>query len=549
MEDDLEEKFLDHLYETILTSNDKEFFVELKRYVDQIVSEIKYKILKKRLDKEYEEDLKEYKDSSNKVLNGCKKIKDELEKISDDNNNVGENLFIKFDDYLNGKIQSSELLADNLIEVLEDLIETFQRSNINIPENFIQTIKEINKDYLDKKNEFERKKSESYWNSLNNLLQLKLLDTDISKLKLWEKANIGLFKKEIEDVKSGRTKLPNEKREKYISSLKKIHFFYKNLKFKYGDDLRARTDKFKEIIWEKGKINSIPHTIEIFNKEFKFAAGLFFLTYALFFGYIFFLIFRLDLISSIQRLGIPNIDFGLYWAMIAIFFFVILTIFMVKLYFKNVKEIRTFFDRFLNGYILLAIGLISISLLVGFKILTFDYGSTLPQNFDIKDYTNEGFENFTKDNIQEISLIECNGEKLNRFFIQDSGAICRFSLKMKNNSEYYLNIVKEFVNTEHGSLSEINNMRQDIEDHWVWINHNQTGDFKAFMHFHFKSKSTNKTMIPYSVEYEDSSLSFNEYKDLEDRKNVLIFTLFSVVIFSILSAVVNIKKLTEDKEK
>ena len=73
MEDDLEEKFLDHLYETILTSNDKEFFVELKRYVDQIVSEIKYKILKKRLDKEYEEDLKEYKDSSNKVLNGCKK--------------------------------------------------------------------------------------------------------------------------------------------------------------------------------------------------------------------------------------------------------------------------------------------------------------------------------------------------------------------------------------------------------------------------------------------------------------------------------------------
>ena len=31
MEDDLEEKFLDHLYETILTSNDKEFFVELKR--------------------------------------------------------------------------------------------------------------------------------------------------------------------------------------------------------------------------------------------------------------------------------------------------------------------------------------------------------------------------------------------------------------------------------------------------------------------------------------------------------------------------------------
>ena len=59
------------------------------------------------------------------------------------------------------------------------------------------------------------------------------------------------------------------------------------------------------------------------------------------------------------------------------------------------------------------------------------------------------------------------------------------------------------------------------------------------------NKVTNKWEYVYSVKYADKSLSKEDYTKLEERKNVLLFSLLSIVIFSIISAVVNIKRLTE----
>lgn len=175
--------------------------------------------------------------------------------------------------------------------------------------------------------------------------------------------------------------------------------------------------------------------------------------------------------------------------------------------------------------------------------------TSLPKNYNFKDYVNEGYENFSRDNIDNLSVLRCEGEEGYRFFIKDKGAICKFSMNMKSESNFSLFKVKKFISTDKGNFEDTDDMRQDINDHWIWINLNDTYEFRAHLHFIFLNNNSNKWEYVYSINYEDESLSKEGYRQLEERKNILLFSLISIVIFSIISSVVNIKRITEKHNK
>jgi len=140
--------------------------------------------------------------------------------------------------------------------------------------------------------------------------------------------------------------------------------------------------------------------------------------------------------------------------------------------------------------------------------------------------------------------LKCEGKKGKRFFIMEEGAICSFSLDMQDESNFSLFKIIKFISLEDNSWSEKEEIDFDSLKHWFTIDLNDTGEFKTHIHIIFKEESKSNWEYVFSPEYSDESILKEDYVELENRKNILLFSLLSLVSFSILSVVVNIKKLT-----
>ena len=218
-------KKLERIYQDILGSKDKDFYLEIKKYISYIISQRKSKRSIKKIIGSSQEDSRKYRENSRKLKDKLLKIKKEIENKKIQNDSV-KKLLEEFDGYISGKIKSSAPLTESLFYNLGDILNQL---NKKYDEETLDLIKK----YWEEKEKFENKREISVWNSYFELSHLKdALETDLSKLNFWEKMNIGLLKNELSKVIRGDEKLEKKKREDYERHLKRIHNFISEKRIK-----------------------------------------------------------------------------------------------------------------------------------------------------------------------------------------------------------------------------------------------------------------------------------------------------------------------------
>lgn len=534
---------LDLLYQGVLESSSKEFFIELQRYTDYLFSELKFKRILSLLHSIELKDSKEYNKASELTISESKRIYEILKKEKVVLSNSED-----FDKYLSGQITSSRELPESLLEILGDLI--LGKPIEKIKEDIKTDYQKVYNIYYKEKNKFILIKRRSVWNSLRELLTLKLIDADTSSYNLMDKVFLSLFKDNKEKIISGNEKISDSERIEYLSYLKRVHSFLhihqKEIKVFYIDDLKDRMNQYNK----RKKDSKYPFLIFLnsFNKELNFILGIFVLLVAAFlFKASIIDTFKIILTHSYNTLGLPKLDLFFISLVGVALLFIFLSCQSAKIFLNEMGNFKNFLNRFCNGYVILAIFLIFTFTYIGMTILEQNYGSSLPKTFDITSNPFKGYENFYKENIEKISPLFCEGYNKNRFFIENIGAICNFSLSMKEESNYSLYEITTIVSSTTNTHTELYGI-SSLNYQNIWLNLNETGDFRISIHFLFKDNKNNDIKEVYYLEYKDKAFSEESIKELEDKKNVLLISLISLVLFSVLSAVVNLKKLTEKKE-
>lgn len=375
----MDDKNLNLLYNNVLNANSSEFFVELRIYVDYITSEIKFNRIRKKLENEKKNDSVDYNKVTDEVIKGCKNIYSVLNQKRRKVVPLKSTL-LKFEKYLEGRIKSSTALAESLISILQNYFDKVNARS-NEYTNFKKELINLNKKYWKIKFKFQKKIRFSNWDSYEQILMLKHMDTDISNLDFWEKANIGLYQKEIENIISGENELNPNKRKKYLGYLKRLNTYFKlhsdEIDALYSDDLKDRIVRYKESSKNERFFKSLILIFDFFIKEIKFVIGLILLVYAFFFVRKIYNVLRLEFLDSYIKLGIPEINTGFLFGFTLIFLFTIIILYLAKNYLIISNDIKIFYERFLNGYFLLFIYLIIIASFIGVTILKQEYGSSL----------------------------------------------------------------------------------------------------------------------------------------------------------------------------
>lgn len=215
---------LERLYQSVISSEDKNFYLELKKYVEYLISERKIKKILKKLNKQFKKDSKDYNDYSKRLIIRFKEIKNFLDEKNTGNKPI-KNLFNEFDNYLSKKITSTATIPESLFYLLQDIINLFKQNKKDIPPEIDKEIIDLMKKYTLIKNSFEMKRRVAEWYSLYFLKNLDLLDEDLStntNLNI-ESLGKGLIKGKIEKVIQGNNNLPQEERKEYQNHLDKIH--------------------------------------------------------------------------------------------------------------------------------------------------------------------------------------------------------------------------------------------------------------------------------------------------------------------------------------
>lgn len=210
---------LKNIYKEIIYSNEKEFYLEIKRYVGHLTSKRKFKKLLNKINEQYKKDSKEHNKISNKLKKALLEIKKNIENknISD---NKAKELLKEFDQYISGKITSSAPLVENLIYNLSEVAWIIK------DEKYEKELEIFLKEYLKVKKKFEDKKKVSIWAGFFELNLVKeALEDDFSKLNFLDKIGMSLLNREIRETIDGRSPLDIKKKEEYLRYIRKIHNF------------------------------------------------------------------------------------------------------------------------------------------------------------------------------------------------------------------------------------------------------------------------------------------------------------------------------------
>ncbi len=214
---------LERLYESVVSSNGRDFYLELKKYLQYIVSERKLKKSLRKLNNQFKKDFKEYNEYSKTSIKRFIEIKNLLKEKNIGNKQL-KNLFDEFEGYLSKRITGSSPLLENLFYLLQDIISIFKQNSKEIPSGVEEEIIDLMKKYELLKKSFEMRKRVAEWYSLYFLKNIDLLDEDLSSSDFnIEKMGKMLVKNEIEKIIQGHENLPLEKREEYQNHLLKIH--------------------------------------------------------------------------------------------------------------------------------------------------------------------------------------------------------------------------------------------------------------------------------------------------------------------------------------
>lgn len=216
---------LDNKKENITKANDKDFYYEIKEYVDFLITNRKLKWLIKKLLKRKRLDSKEYEEFSIKLKNKLIEVKNKLEK-ENIGNKLLKRIFKEFDDHISGKIKSSNPLVENLSDLLYDAISIIENTKSISLQKEKEEIKTLFKEYYPIKEKYKAKERVSEWFALINMLVIKeAIEMDKTKLSAWKIINLGLLKNEIWQVSEGHEKLRKDKKEEYSGYINKLHGF------------------------------------------------------------------------------------------------------------------------------------------------------------------------------------------------------------------------------------------------------------------------------------------------------------------------------------
>lgn len=211
--------------ENVIKSIDKNFYFEIKEYLDFLTSNKRLKWLVKRILKKKRVDSREYEEISIKLKNKLIEIKNILEKENVEDKRLKE-IFKEFDDYISGRIKSSNPLVENLSDLLYDSISLVENAKSISLQKEKEDIKSLFKEYYPIQEAYKAKEGVSEWFALMNLLLIKeAVEMDVAKLSTWEILNLGLLKNEIQKVSRGYETLNKSKKDEYINYLNKLHGF------------------------------------------------------------------------------------------------------------------------------------------------------------------------------------------------------------------------------------------------------------------------------------------------------------------------------------
>ena len=242
----------------------------------------------------------------------------------------------------------------------------------------------------------------------------------------------------------------------------------------------------------------------------------------------------------------PKLNWGAYIWWIEGYLLFFLTIYIIIYALKRVNLHHKLIDRIINPYTILTGALIFLFVSLGFNLLAFQYGSSLPKTFVPNDYFSYGGDEFISKNVQEISNIICNGKDGERFFVVNKGANCHFNLTIKQNSKaefYAIQICQNSINESTCALP-LKEIYYGNSLYGFDIYTYNKGEFEFKIYLKFKDENDIHSS-PIIISFKDTVKTPEEIQDLENKKNSFLLTIISLGIFSILAGVVNLKKLTE----
>lgn len=214
---------LERLFESVISSSDKTFYLEINKYLRYLYSKRQLKKIVRKLVKESRKDSKEYCAFCDKLVKRFSEIKELL--INKTKGNEGlKDAFKEFDNLLSRKITSSAPLAEGLYYTLQEILSSLKENKNETFPDIEKEILDLFKKYYNIKKTFEHRRDVSEWYALFFIEQVNVLNEDLSNCK-WDITTMGkaILLGGMEKVNRGEEQIKKEYREEYTNHLRKIN--------------------------------------------------------------------------------------------------------------------------------------------------------------------------------------------------------------------------------------------------------------------------------------------------------------------------------------
>lgn len=207
----------------VIESLDKDFFYELKGYVDFLLLQRKFKGVLKLIKLDSHSDSKEYQKISKETEKELITIKSEIQNSLGNINNADlKKALNAFDNYSSGKIITSNSLSESLSDSLYDIIVIAKQISPDI--KFLEDGEDIMRRYYSIKDKYIIRRNISVWNAWDNLIFVKdAIDSNWDKSSFLNQCSYGLFENSVRQISHNREKLSKDKRSEYENYLNKVH--------------------------------------------------------------------------------------------------------------------------------------------------------------------------------------------------------------------------------------------------------------------------------------------------------------------------------------